>query len=45
MKTCLPYLLAQIDLIRPRVIVALGATAVEGLMGRMQGSPGCAGNG
>ena len=37
MKTCLPYLLAQIDLIRPRVIVALGATAVEGLMGRMPG--------
>jgi uracil-DNA glycosylase len=37
MKTCLPYLLAQIDIIRPRVIVALGATAVEGLMGRMTG--------
>jgi DNA polymerase len=37
MKTCLPYLLAQIDIIRPRVIVALGATAVEGLMGRVQG--------
>jgi len=33
MKTCLPYLLAQIDLIQPRVIVALGATAVEGLFG------------
>jgi DNA polymerase len=37
MKTCLPYLLAQIDIIRPRVIVALGATAIEGLMGRVQG--------
>ncbi|MCL4176450.1 MAG: uracil-DNA glycosylase [Verrucomicrobia bacterium] len=37
MKTCLPYLLAQIDIIRPQVIVALGATAVEGLMGRIQG--------
>jgi DNA polymerase len=37
MKTCLPYLLAQIDLIRPQVIVALGSTAVEGLMGRIQG--------
>jgi DNA polymerase len=37
MKTCLPYLLAQIDIIRPQVIVALGATAVEGLMGRVQG--------
>ena len=34
MKTCLPYLLEQIDLIRPRVIVALGATAVEGLLGK-----------
>jgi DNA polymerase len=33
MKTCLPYLLAQIDLIGPKVIVALGATAIEGLMG------------
>src|SRR5207244_6550354 len=33
MKTCLPYLLAQIDLVQPRVIVALGATAVEGLLG------------
>jgi len=31
MKTCLPYLSAQIDIIRPKVIVALGATAVEGL--------------
>ena len=34
MKTCFPYLLAQIDLIRPQVMVALGATAVEGLLGR-----------
>jgi DNA polymerase len=33
MKTCLPYLLAQIDLIRPKVLVALGATAMEGLLG------------
>jgi DNA polymerase len=32
MKTCLPYLHAQIDLIRPRVIVGLGATALEGLL-------------
>ena len=28
MATCIPYLHEQIDLIRPRVIVALGATAV-----------------
>jgi uracil-DNA glycosylase len=33
MKTCLPYLLEQIDLIRPKVLVALGATALEGLLG------------
>jgi DNA polymerase len=36
MKTCLPYLLEQIDLIRPEVIVALGATAVEGLLGKTE---------
>ncbi len=36
MKTCLPYLLEQIDLIRPKVIVALGATAVEGLLGKTE---------
>lgn len=36
MKTCLPYLLEQIDIIKPRVIVALGATAVEGLLGKPQ---------
>lgn len=34
MQTCIPYLLGQIDLIRPQVIVALGATAVEGLLGK-----------
>ena len=34
MQTCLPYLLEQIDLIQPRVIAALGATAMEGLFGR-----------
>ena len=33
MDTCLPYLRAQIEVIRPGVIVALGATAVEGLLG------------
>jgi uracil-DNA glycosylase family 4 len=33
MATCLPWLREQIDLIQPRVIVALGATAVEGLLG------------
>jgi DNA polymerase len=33
MQTCLPYLQQQIDIIQPRVLVALGATAVEGLIG------------
>jgi uracil-DNA glycosylase family 4 len=34
MKTCIPYLLEQIQIIRPKVIIALGATAVEGLFGK-----------
>jgi uracil-DNA glycosylase family 4 len=33
MATCLPYLAEQIDLIRPKVLVALGAVAMEGLLG------------
>ena len=33
METCVPYLRAQIDVIQPAVMVALGATAVEGLLG------------
>jgi DNA polymerase len=33
MQTCRPYLLEQIDIIKPKVIVALGAVAVEGLLG------------
>jgi DNA polymerase len=33
MQTCLPYLREQIDIIQPRLIVALGATAMEGLLG------------
>jgi uracil-DNA glycosylase len=37
METCIPYLHEQIDLIRPRVIVALGGTAVEGLLGKTIG--------
>lgn len=37
MESCLPYLHAQIDLIQPKVIVALGATAVDGLFGRTPG--------
>jgi uracil-DNA glycosylase len=37
MQTCIPFLHEQIDLIRPKVIVALGATAVEGLLGKTIG--------
>jgi uracil-DNA glycosylase family 4 len=33
METCVPYLRAQIEVIKPTVMVALGATAVEGLFG------------
>ncbi len=44
MKTCIPYLHEQIDLIRPKVIVALGATAVEGLLGKTVGITKLRGN-
>ncbi len=37
MQTCIPYLHEQIDLIEPKVLVALGATAVEGLLGKTIG--------
>src|SRR5207302_9326515 len=33
MQTCRPYSMEQIGIIRPKVIVALGAVAVEGLLG------------
>lgn len=33
MATCMPYLTEQLDLVRPKVIVALGATALRGLLG------------
>ena len=36
MATCLPYLTQQIEIIEPKVLVALGATAVEGLLGRRE---------
>jgi DNA polymerase len=44
MATCIPYLHEQIDLIRPKVIVALGATAVEGLLGKTVGITKLRGN-
>jgi DNA polymerase len=33
MQTCRPYLVEQIDIIQPKILVALGAVAVEGLLG------------
>jgi uracil-DNA glycosylase len=33
MQTCRAYLLEQIEIIQPKVLVALGAVAVEGLLG------------
>ena len=44
MKTCIPYLHEQIDLIRPKVIIALGGTAVEGLLGKTIGITKLRGN-
>jgi DNA polymerase len=44
MKTCIPFLHEQIDLIRPEVLVALGATAVEGLLGKTAGITRLRGN-
>lgn len=43
MKACLPFVLTEIDLIKPQVIVALGATAAEGLgmPGSVGGLRGC----
>src|ERR1041385_752779 len=33
MQTCRPYLVEQIEVIQPKVLVALGAVAVDGLIG------------
>jgi uracil-DNA glycosylase family 4 len=33
MQTCRPYLMEQLDIIQPKILVALGAVAVEGLLG------------
>lgn len=37
MQTCISWLHEQIDLIRPKVLVGLGATAIEGLLGKTIG--------
>ncbi|MCX6968013.1 MAG: uracil-DNA glycosylase [Verrucomicrobia bacterium] len=34
MATCLPHLIEQIEIIQPKCLVALGATAMEGLLGQ-----------
>jgi DNA polymerase len=34
MQTCIPFLHEQIDLIKPKVLVGLGGTAIEGLLGK-----------
>jgi len=44
MATCIPYLHEQIDLIKPKVLVALGATAVDGLLGKTIGITKLRGN-
>lgn len=36
MERCLPFLRRQIEIVRPRVMVALGATAMQGLLGRTE---------
>ncbi len=36
MQTCLPYLRAQIEIIQPAVLVALGGVAMEGLLGSVE---------
>ncbi len=33
MRYCLPYLRAQIEVVKPRLLVALGSTAAQGLLG------------
>ncbi len=37
MEQCLPYLRQQIGLIKPKVIVGMGATAIKGLLGKTAG--------
>jgi uracil-DNA glycosylase family 4 len=41
-QACLPWTLAQLEAVRPRVIVVMGLTAARGLLGvkRLRGQPG-----
>ncbi|MFN3813340.1 MAG: uracil-DNA glycosylase family protein [Aquificaceae bacterium] len=34
MASCAPYLIKEVEIIRPKLIVCLGATALEGLLGK-----------
>ncbi len=34
MQSCLPYLRKEIDIIKPKLIVCLGSTALEGILGK-----------
>lgn len=44
MRQCMPYLTEQLALVAPQVIVALGATAVQGLLGTTGGITRLRGN-
>jgi uracil-DNA glycosylase len=44
MATCIPHLQEQIRIIQPKVIVGLGATAMEGLLGKTEGITRARGN-
>jgi DNA polymerase len=44
MQTCIEYLHQQIEIIQPKVLVALGATAIEGLLGKTGGITRLRGN-
>jgi DNA polymerase len=44
MQTCIAYLHQQIEIIQPKVLVALGATAIEGLLGKTAGITRLRGN-
>ena len=34
MEVCLPFILSEVQIVKPKVIVALGGTAMEGLLGQ-----------
>jgi DNA polymerase len=44
MARCMPFLAEQLEILAPRVIVALGATAVQGLLGTTEGITRLRGN-